>query len=339
MKYYLLITMDIGVCRFQNIDSVTCYMNSILAIIQQMPIFTDYLLTIKDDGIVGKLAKLMYESHTRDDDVLIPGSFRKEISKKNSMWGMKEQQDSQEFLNFLLSSIEEEIKEKVIFVPGRIFTMDNCEQRMYDTIQKIHMNIMKQNSMMDEYSIIKKLFSGMIHNTIKCDYCGNISHKYDSFSTLQLNINNCNDIYDCLDEYIKEEQIDSKNIVKCDFCGMKNRAHKKTNLCDMPKILIIHLKRFMVNNYGVVTRKISNLIKYPIELDISKYSEGKYKLFAVNMHHSLGHANNMNYGHYTSIVKNRNNNKWYHYDDDSELEIVEDVLHKNAYMLFYYKIN
>ncbi len=334
--------MDIGVCRFKNIDNVTCYMNSILAIIQQMPIFADYLLTIKDGGIVGKLGKLMYESHTRDDDILTPKSFRIEISKKNNMWGMREQQDSQEFLNFLLSSIEEEIKDKVIFVPGRKFNMDK-EGLLYDIVQKIHMNIMKQKSMMDEYSIIKKLFSGMIHNTIKCDYCGNVSHNYDSFLTLQLNINNCNDIYDCLDEYIKEEQIDCKNMIKCDFCGMKNRAHKKTNLCDMPKILIIHLKRFMVNNYGVVTRKISKLIKYPVELDMSKYSEGysqsKYYLFAVNMHHSLGHANNMNYGHYTSIVKNRNNPKWYHYDDDSELEKVDDVLHKNAYMLFYYKIN
>ncbi len=332
--------MEIGVCRFENIDNVTCYMNSILAIIQQMPIFADYLLTIKADGIVGKLAKLMYESHTRDDDILIPGSFRKEICKKNSMWGMREQQDSQEFLNFLLSSIEEEIKEKVIFVPGRKFTMDDSG-KIYDTIQTIHMNIMKQKSMMDEYSIIKKLFSGMIHNTIKCNYCGNVSHNYDSFLTLQLNINNCNDIYECLDEYIKTEQIDSKNMVKCDFCGMKNKAHKNTKLCDTPKILIIHLKRFMVNNYGVVTRKISNLIKYPLELDMSKYSEDisqcKYKLFAVNMHHSLGHVNNMNYGHYTSIVKNRNNNKWYHYDDSNELEEIDDLLHKNAYMLFYNK--
>ncbi len=86
MKYYLLIIMEIGVCRFKNMDGVTCYMNSILAIIQQIPIFTDYLLTIKDDGIVGKLGKLMYESHTRDDDILTPRSFRIEISKKNSMW-------------------------------------------------------------------------------------------------------------------------------------------------------------------------------------------------------------------------------------------------------------
>jgi len=337
MKYYLSITMDIGVCRFQNIDNVTCYMNSILAIIQQMPIFVDYLLTVKDDGIVGKLGKLMFESHTRDDDILTPMSFRKEISKKNSMWGMREQQDSQEFLNFLLSSIEEEIKEKVIFIPGRKFTMDNGG-KIYDTIQKIHMNIMKQNSMINEYSIIKKLFSGMIHNTVKCDYCGNMSHNYDSFLTLQLNVNNCNNIYDCMDEYIKEEQIDSKNMIKCDFCGMKNRAHKKTNLCEMPKILIIHFKRFMVNNYGIVTRKISNLIKYPLELDMSKYCESKYKLFAVNLHHSIGHMNNADYGHYTSIVMNRNNNKWYHYDDSNDLEEIESYEHKNAYMLFYNKI-
>lgn len=331
--------MEIGVCRFNNIDNVTCYMNSILAIIQQMPLFADYLLTIKNDGpIISQLSKLMYNSHTRDDMLLTPSSFRNAISIKNSMWGMKEQQDSQEFFNFLLCSIEEEIKKKVIFIPGRKFNMEQNKKDLYETIQIIHKNIIKQNSFMEEYSIVKKLFGGMIHNIIKCDYCGNRSHNYDSFFTLQLNVRN--DIYECMDDFVKEEQIDKDNMILCDFCGMKNKAHKKMNISSMPEILVIHLKRFMVNNYGVITRKISNMVKYPLELDITKYGEGelgKYKLFGVNMHHSIGHNNNADYGHYTSIVVNRNNNKWYHYDDNRDLEEVNCHEHKNAYMLFYCK--
>jgi len=345
--------MEIGVCRFNNIDSVTCYMNSILSIIQQMPLFADYLLTVKHEGpITSQLGKLMYNSHTRDDMLLTPTSFRNAISMKNSMWGMKEQQDSQEFFNFLLCSIEEEIKKKVIFVPGRKFNMElnkqnicvsggllvSPETHIYNIIQSIHMNVIKQNSLMEEYSIVKKLFGGMVHNIIKCNYCGNKSHNYDSFFTLQLNVKN--DIYDSMDDFIKEEQIDRDNMILCDFCGMKNKAHKKTAISSMPEILVIHLKRFMVNNYGVITRKISSMVKYPLELDITKYGEGEsglYKLFGVNMHHSIGHRDNANYGHYTSIVVNRNNNKWYHYDDNRDVEEVNCHEHKNAYMLFYCK--
>jgi ubiquitin carboxyl-terminal hydrolase 8 len=331
--------MEIGVCRFNNIDNVTCYMNSILAIIQQMPLFADYLLAIKNDGpITYQLCKLMYNSHTRDDMLLTPTSFRREISIKNSMWGMREQQDSQEFFNFLLCSIEEEIKRKVIFVPGRKFNIDFCKQNVYNTIQNIHKNIIKQNSFMEEYSIVKKLFNGMVHNTIRCNYCSNISHNYDSFFTLQLNVNDT--IYDSMDDFIREEQIDKDNMIVCDFCGMKNQAHKKMNISSMPEILVIHLKRFMVNNYGIVTRKISSMVKYPLKLDITIYGEGEigeYKLFGVNMHHSIGHKNNADYGHYTSIVRNRNNNKWYHYDDSNEIKEVDCHENKNAYMLFYYK--
>jgi ubiquitin C-terminal hydrolase len=360
----------LGVCRFNNIDNVTCYMNSILAIIQQMPLFADYLLTIKnDEPITYQLSKLIYMSHIRDDMLLTPTSFRKEISIKNSMWGMREHQDSQEFFSFLLCSIEEEIKKTVVFVPGRKFNIDFCKQNVsvadrvgvcnynqrfnasiypenkithkinvYNTIQNIHKNIIKQNNFMEEYSIIKKLFNGMVHNIIKCNYCNNISHKYESFFTLQLNVHDT--IYDSMDDFIKNEQMDKDNMKVCDFCGMKNQAHKETIISSMPEILVIHLKRFMVNNYGIVTRKISSMVKYPVELNITIYGEGEigeYKLFGVNMHHSIGHKNNADRGHYTSIVINRNNNKWYHYDDAKEIEEIYDYEHKNAYMLFYYK--
>ena len=38
----------------------------------------------------------------------------------------------------------------------------------------------------------------------------------------------------------------------------------------------------------------------------------KYNLYAVNCHHSLGAFNTINFGHYTSIVKNRYDNRSFH---------------------------
>ena len=114
----------IGVSRFYNIDNVTCYMNSILAVLQQTPIFTDYILTGRFKDIlllnpkfsndINKLEysillsfhNLLYLSHTNDNVVIRPTKFRKIIELKDSTWGNKEQQDSQEFLTFLLNSIE-----------------------------------------------------------------------------------------------------------------------------------------------------------------------------------------------------------------------------------------
>ena len=39
-----------------------------------------------------------------------------------------------------------------------------------------------------------------------------------------------------------------------------------------PKILVLHIKRFEINDYGIPVRKITNKVNYPIiNLDIEKY--------------------------------------------------------------------
>ena len=38
--------IEIGICKYNNNTGVTCYMNSILAILQQTPYFADYIISI-----------------------------------------------------------------------------------------------------------------------------------------------------------------------------------------------------------------------------------------------------------------------------------------------------
>ncbi len=347
-----------GISKYNNTTGVICYMNSIMAILQQTPIFADYILTaqFKDklmnshnnnlslsDSILFQFYNLLNISHTYDNYNINPDTFRTTITKKNSMWGQNQHQDSQEFLTFLLNSIEDELAEKIMFVPGRIIDINNNQNEI--NLINLMANNCWQNYLKNEFSIIKNLFGGMSHVAITCSYCGNKSHNFDFFQVLQLSIpNNANNIYDCLDEFIKEEKIDEHNMIKCNLCGRFNKSTKQTKLCKLPKILIIQLKRFRVNNYGIINQKINNMIEYPINLNLNKYSNNNsnnnnnYNLFAVNNHYNIGPFNSINFGHYTSHVINRFDNKWYKFDDSKKLIEInnnDEIINKNAYMLFY----
>ena len=121
------------------------------------------------------------------------------------------------------------------------------------------------------------------------------------------------------------------------------------SLWKTPKILVLHIKRFLVNAFGIPTQKITNNVVYPIkDLDLSKYfdpasphkSSCKYDLIGINIHQAFGYGNNINAGHYTSIVKNTMNNNWYLYNDSNQVKMAytkENLQSANAYLLFYYR--
>ena len=94
----------------------------------------------------------------------------------------------------------------------------------------------------------------------------------------------------------------------------------------IPKILILHLKRFKTNrvvNIGSTffssgNSKLGTLVEFPGTeelLDMKNYCQGNqanlnYELIAVSNHFgSLGG------GHYTAFAKNSYNDKWYEFND------------------------
>ena len=146
------------------------------------------------------------------------------------------------------------------------------------------------------------------------------------------------------EEFSKEEKLDKDNLWKCPKCNQSSQASKKIELYNMPKVLIIHLKRFNNN------KKINTFIDFPLtNFAISKYinkkgstndtHELKYDLFGV-----INHYGSMNYGHYTSFCKNIHDKKWYECNDKTVNEILpekeyEKIVNPNAYILFYREQN
>lgn len=375
-----------GTSKFKNIMGITCYMNSILHILQQVPTFMEYISQAKfRDTIIQKidhqiktkklednyenreelikqfvifeLFRLFKISLENDDSAITPTSFKRVIGTKNDMWNEYNHQDSQEFFTFLVSQLEEEVGMKTTFIPGLNFKEEIKSIGFDESIANILASSSWSQFQSREYSPLKNMFDGLIETRRKCMCCESKSTRYEPFITLGLSIPikdkqdiiKSFDIYECLDHMTKEEQLDPDNKMNCEMCGLKNQGHTKSLLWKSPKLLVLHIKRFLVNSFGIPTQKLNNDVIYPIkDLDLSKYfdpasphkSQSKYDLIGINLHQSFGHGGNINYGHYTSIVKNIMNNNWYLYNDSNALKMAytkDNLQNPNTYLLFYYR--
>lgn len=155
---------------------------------------------------------------------------------------------------------------------------------------------------------------------------------------------------DCLDLFCTEEQLTEENMWYCNRCKEHVRAIKKLELWSLPRILVVHLKRFHYSSRGR-RDKISTLVQFPLEdLDLSPYLLGhlegvvgdaetaaaaaaKYDLFAVSNHYG-----GLGGGHYTAHAKHRSDGSWNYYDDSScRPANAADVQSTAAYVLFYHR--
>jgi ubiquitin C-terminal hydrolase len=361
-------TISYGICKFRSIDGITCYMNSILHILQQIPIFADYFFTGQFANILKEktnnnedaikktvsyeLYKLLKVSMSKDDLNITPTSFKRTIGEKDDTWNEHNHQDSQQFLNFLILKLEEEIGVNVDFIPGNLFSKIEYKNTDFKSLHMLASSALRLHQS-KEYSPLKEMFNGMTLIRNKCSCCSNITNNFDTFNMSQLQIpsEDCSKdftIDEILEHYMKEEEYDKDNLYNCELCGLKNKAKRKPSLWKTPKVLIIHFIRFKKNDFGQIAKKKTNNITYPIyDLDMSKYfneespykNKAKYNLIGVNLHQEFGMFGT-NSGHYTSIVKNRFDNNWYLFNDSNNLVKAtkkEDLQQRNAYVLFYYR--
>ncbi|KAI9782348.1 MAG: CSN-associated deubiquitinating enzyme Ubp12 [Geoglossum umbratile] len=144
-------------------------------------------------------------------------------------------------------------------------------------------------------------------------------------------------LYDCLDEFGKEEILSENDAWYCPRCKEHRRASKTFELWKSPDILVIHLKRFSANRG--FRDKIDVLVDFPTEgLDLTNRvalkEEGKetiYDLIAVDNHYG-----GLGGGHYTATAKNFFDGQWYEYNDSSvSRKTPESAVTAAAYLLFY----
>jgi len=193
-----------GTVGLSNLGN-TCYMNSALQCIRSVAELSEYFLgdfykaelnpsnPLGHHGDVARAyAALVKELYKPDaSNSFAPRNLRQVIGKYNPSFSGYQQQDSQEFLLFLLDGLQEDLNR--IHQKPYIEKPDSTDAMVHD--QEALKRFADENWRIYKArndSVITDLFAGMYKSTLKCPACGKVSIIFDPYNnlTLQLPVEN-----------------------------------------------------------------------------------------------------------------------------------------------------
>ncbi|AEY97980.1 FAFR296Cp [Eremothecium gossypii FDAG1] len=418
--------------------SNTCYINSMLQCLFSTTEFRNlflsnkysrYLKSSNMDNMSRSFYMLFKKMYMNGGCSVVPSGFLKMCSYlKPDLRIPHGQQDTQEFLLFLLDRLRDELSYLAAVVNDypQLLLHESSVLKVND---KEYTTWFDQNFEKNGLSPIDSIFQGQIEHQLSCQRCDFSSYSYSTFYVLSLALPNPGSkafgkakklrLEDCINFFTCDEVLTGQNAWDCPKCGVNssgdrqmnsekskrknkffmgsenansansNRDHlprlfkigsksrsrssspfisgpkssgkthekrynkklatiKSLNFITLPRILIIHLSRFVYD----LTKKNNTVVTYPLILNIVlKNNEvAKYRLYS-----TINHFGTLISGHYTSLVNKdlqheirEGKQKWYYFDD----EIVKlDPNHGNydrgitsvsssdVYLLFYERIS
>ena len=219
---------------FSNIGN-TCYLNAGLQMIIQNKDLVKLVLKYSDTSpILNKIGMFFNEYYNKTDSTpLVPYDIKKIVEEKSKIFSGFNQQDSTEFIVYLLDIIDEEIK-------------------------KVNPHG------------IKPIYGIDFNVRIKCKLrsCLKIYNKKETNNFLLLDINNNDPNLNSIDlnfiykNFKSSNKLEDDNKYFCENCNDKRIASKRCFITEWPNYLCIWLKRF--NQTGSKLSKNNQAIDIPL---------------------------------------------------------------------------
>ena len=336
-----------GLSGLANLGN-TCFLNSCMQVIShtyELNQFLDletYKRRLKnqyDSALLiewDELRKVLWKENCIVSPVKFVKTVQKlaEIKDKDIFTGY-DQNDLPEFLIFVIDCFHNALSREVnMNIQG---TAENDRDKIallcFDKIKQMYSK---------DYSEIWNIFYGIhVSQLVSVKTNALMSMRPEPFFIVNLPIpqnNKSPTLLDCFDLYVEGEILDGDNSVLNEETGEKEAAIKNLMFWSLPTILVIDIKRFNSSN-----KKNQILIDFPLtNLNLSKYVIGYNKeTYIYDLYGVCNHGGSVLGGHYTSFVKNAND-KWYHYNDTSVIQVPEQVQNQQivsskAYCFFYRK--
>lgn len=308
----------------------TCYVNSILQCLMNINSLNDLSIVNSEinESIITKeyldLRKLMENK----EYIITPNRFIEFIYRLSEIKKLDikrfQQNDVTEFLTFIIDCFYlATAKEIVMNVHGNPQTNDEHLLFACLTLYKEHAK---------SYSPILEMFYGVHVSTLYSLNNEVIKHIPEMYFIIDLPIPDKKEltIYDCLDEYIKEEILMDDNGWYNEETKQKQNVKKNIKFCVLPDILIFSFKRL-----NQINLKKNEMIDVPFELELNKYCAIPVKKTIYELKSLCNHGGNAFGGHYNAYVKY---DEWKCFDDEKIYTIPFDkVINPNIYCLIFHK--
>lgn len=236
-----------GLSGLQNMGN-TCYMNTLIQCLSNCTLFRNYILgknfvepmikKIESEQVVRnkkirhslifQLFRVIKGLWRKDDCVLVIKTFKNLFGEKIKQFYGYAQQDSQEALNSLFMSIENELNYKIdgeydvfdeynnVLTPQEKLFILNLKHKYYEDDPLAKRIINGYTSWCDynkkNNNVIMDLFTGYFHCETICPDCETISDKYESFNCMPISIVLKKDADDKYIEQKKEKDDKKDNV-------------------------------------------------------------------------------------------------------------------------------
>lgn len=198
-------------------------------------------------------------------------------------------------------------------------------------------------------TLIQKTFTGKVAVTYKCLNCSSESHNIDNFYDLQLSFPSQPDEMETpeyttqtlLDGYFSTEKLVEDDKYFCNKCNMLCDGERDLSIVDGPSNLILVIKHFKYDRKFHIRRKIMHKVHHSETVGLRTTNEkGEsltlfYRLYAAIVHCGV----NIDSGHYYTIGTDASGN-WFKFNDSyisrSSLSELKNLNNLNTpYILFY----
>ncbi|MCP3659734.1 MAG: ubiquitin carboxyl-terminal hydrolase [Bacteroidetes bacterium] len=316
----------------------SCYASSALSLF--IPIFKENMnfnkLKIKktkplngNDLITNSFIKIIDEMYDKNNNSLrikdgTIKDFFDAFKNKYPFFDNSQQHDSQEFLSYLINTLQE--SNSLISI--------NDELNSYDDLKPIDI-LKKWNNFKLRSSEIIKNFWGLFLSKIQCPKCKKKHYSYQNFIFYMSPVV-MNKIEDCLNNFEEKEILTDSNKWYCTDCKDFRNAITTTKVIEYPKNLFLYLKRFNLISKEKITKEIK--VKPLLKLKNINNKEFTFKLLGAIIHYG-----SIRGGHYVVCIYDKSINQWILVDDIGDSKIISekealDKISNNGYLLFYNKL-